>query len=75
LLVAKLEYAGNPDRIFTPRALTRLHALSRGVPRKLEQLAVLCLIGGASRGLEVIQADLVDAIAQRDATDALVSGR
>jgi type II secretory pathway predicted ATPase ExeA len=75
LLAAKLEYAGNPDRIFTPRALTRLHALSRGVPRKLEQLAVLCLIGGASRGLEVIQADLVDAIAQRDATDALVSGR
>ena len=46
-LAAKLEYAGNSDRIFTPRALTRLHALSLGVPRKLEQLAFHCLIGGA----------------------------
>ena len=75
LLVAKLEYAGNPDRIFTPRALTRLHALSLGVPRKLEQLALHCLIGGAVRGLEVIQPDLVDDIAQRDILDAMVSGR
>jgi type II secretory pathway predicted ATPase ExeA len=75
LLTAKLEDAGNSDRIFTPRAITRLHALSLGVPRKLEQFAFLCLIGGADRGLEVINPDLVDTIAQRLPTDALVSSR
>jgi type II secretory pathway predicted ATPase ExeA len=74
LLAAKLEHAGNSDRIFTPRAITRLHALSLGVPRKLEQLASLSLIGGAARGLEVIHPDLVDTSAQRLLTDTLVSG-
>ena len=46
-----------------PRALTRIHALSLGVPRGLEQLASLCLMGGAVRGLEVINPELVDAAA------------
>jgi hypothetical protein len=73
LLAAKLAHAGNSDRIFTPRAITRLHALSLGVPRKLEQLASLSLIGGAARGLEVIHPDLVDTSAQRLLTDTLVS--
>jgi type II secretory pathway predicted ATPase ExeA len=74
LLAAKLEQAGNSDRVFTPRAITRLHALSLGVPRKLEQLAVLCLIDGAARGLEVIHPDLVDTCAQRFTMDAMVPG-
>ena len=49
-LGAKLTAAGSPVPIFTPRAVTRLHALSGGVPRVLERLATLSLIGGASRG-------------------------
>ena len=73
LLAAKLEQAGNSDGIFTPRAITRLHALSLGVPRKLEQLAFHCLISGAARGLEAIPPDLVDATALATATDASVS--
>jgi MSHA biogenesis protein MshM len=62
-LATKLEWAGSTDRIFTPRALTRIHALSSGVPRGLEQIASICLMGGAVRGLEVINPELVDAAA------------
>jgi type II secretory pathway predicted ATPase ExeA len=62
-LATKLEWAGSAERIFTPRAVTRIHALSSGVPRGLEQLALLCLMGGAVRGLEVINPELVDAAA------------
>jgi type II secretory pathway predicted ATPase ExeA len=62
-LAAKLAKAGCTERIFTSRAMTRLHALSRGVPRKLQDLAVLCLVGGAARGLEVIPPELVDGVA------------
>jgi type II secretory pathway predicted ATPase ExeA len=59
-LTTKLQWAGTTDRIFTPRAITRTHALSRGNPRELEQLARGCLITGATRGLEVITPELVD---------------
>jgi type II secretory pathway predicted ATPase ExeA len=62
-LATKLEWAGSTDPIFTPRALTRIHALSLGVPRGLEQLASICLMGGAVRGLEVISPELVEAAA------------
>jgi MSHA biogenesis protein MshM len=62
-LTTKLKWAGSTDLIFTPRALTRIHALSAGIPRGLEQLASMCLMGGAVRGLEVINPELVDAAA------------
>jgi type II secretory pathway predicted ATPase ExeA len=68
-LTAKLASAGSTERIFTARAITRLHALSRGVPRKLEELAVLCLLAGAARGLEVIPPELVDGIAGETAIE------
>jgi type II secretory pathway predicted ATPase ExeA len=61
---AKLKWAGGTDRTFTPRAITRLHALTLGVPRRIEQLALLCLVAGAVRGMEVIQPDLVDGVAR-----------
>jgi MSHA biogenesis protein MshM len=62
-LTAKLERAGSSERMFTPRAITRLHAISLGIPRGLERLASRCLMTGAGRGLEVINPDLVDAVA------------
>ncbi len=39
----KLERAGSAGRIFTPRALTRLHGWSSGVPREVERLANFAL--------------------------------
>jgi len=62
-LTTKLDAAGCTGPVFTPRAITRLHCLSAGVPRGLEQLASLSLIAGAGRGLEVIPPDLVDGVA------------
>jgi MSHA biogenesis protein MshM len=62
-LTAKAQWAGSAEGLFTPRAITRIHSLSFGVPRKLEQLARACLVAGAARGLEVINPELVDAVA------------
>jgi hypothetical protein len=62
-LTAKLKLAECDVPIFTPRAITRLHGLSVGVPRDLEQLTQLCLMAGAVRGLEVIPPDVVDGAA------------
>jgi type II secretory pathway predicted ATPase ExeA len=63
-LARKLSAVGCNDPIFTPRAVTRIHGLSRGVPRGLERLASLSLMAGAVKGLEVIPPDLVDGVAQ-----------
>jgi type II secretory pathway predicted ATPase ExeA len=63
-LAARLEAAGRPDPTYTPRALTRLHFLSGGVPRGLDRLARLAMMAGAVRGLEVIPPEVVDAAAR-----------
>jgi len=62
-LSTKLDAAGCAEPIFTPRAITRLHGLSVGVPRAFQQLASLSLISGAVRGVEVISPDIVDGVA------------
>ena len=62
-LTTKLRAAGCTEPIFTPRAVTRLHGLSAGNPRGLQQLASLSLMAGFVRGLEVIPPDLIDGIA------------
>lgn len=63
-LAAKLADAGGAERLFTPRAITRLHAKSGGVPRGLNRLASLALMAAASRGLEVVSSEVVDGAAQ-----------
>lgn len=63
-LATKLAGAGCNDQIFTARAITRLHSHSAGVPRALQQLATLCLMAGAVRGLEVISPEMVDGVAE-----------
>jgi general secretion pathway protein A len=60
---AKLAAAGCRERIFTPRALTRLHSWSEGVPRGLDRLATFSLMAGAVQGLEAISPDVVDGVA------------
>ena len=63
-LRAKLDAAGCVEAVFTPRAITRMHHLSAGIPRGLDRLASLCLVAGAVRGLEVITPDVVDGAAR-----------
>lgn len=60
----KLASAGRTEATFTPRALTRLHWLSEGVPRGLDRLASLALMAGAARGLEVIGPEVVEGVAR-----------
>jgi MSHA biogenesis protein MshM len=62
-LTAKLAAAGRDEPVFTPAALTRLHALSDGVPRGLDRLASLCLMAGAWQGLDLIAPQHVEAAA------------
>ncbi|CAN5871957.1 hypothetical protein BH23PLA1_BH23PLA1_25150 [soil metagenome] len=59
-LSARLSAAGRSEPAFTPRAMVRLHALSRGVPRGLDRLAGLALLAGALRGLEIITPEVVE---------------
>jgi len=60
---AKLAAAGRAEPTFTPRALTRLHALSTGNPRGLDRIASLALMVGALKGLEVIGPEVVEGAA------------
>ena len=62
-LARKLSAAGRSEATFTPRAITRLHLLSQGVPRGLDRLATLALMAGAMRGLEVIGPEVVEGVA------------
>ena len=61
-LAAKLAAAGCRDAIFTPRAVTRLQLLTGGSPRGLDRLGSLCLMAGASRGLEAVSRELVESV-------------
>ncbi|MDG3006287.1 AAA family ATPase [Paludisphaera mucosa] len=58
----KLAAAGCPDRIFTDRAVVRLHAASLGVPKGLGRLASLAMAAAASRGLEAVSSEVVDGV-------------
>jgi type II secretory pathway predicted ATPase ExeA len=63
-LTEKLRAAGRRDEAFTPRALTRIHAASEGIPRTLDRLASLSLMAGAIHRLELISPDLVDEVSR-----------
>jgi hypothetical protein len=64
-LNAKLAGAGCSERVFSPRAVTRLHSWSEGVPRGLDRLATFSLMAGAVEGLKVVPPEVVDAVADR----------
>ena len=44
------------------RAITCLHELTDGVPRRVRQLAELALLAGAGQELELIHEDTVNAV-------------
>jgi general secretion pathway protein A len=56
-----LSQAGRKQPAFDAEALDRLYQLTRGVPRRVSQLADLALLAGAGTGLERIDAETVDA--------------
>lgn len=62
-LRARLEAAGRIGMVFTPRAVTRLHAIAGGVPRGLDRLASLALAAGAWQGSEAVTPEIVEAVA------------
>jgi type II secretory pathway predicted ATPase ExeA len=62
-ITAKLASAGRTEPAFTPRAATRLHGHSHGVPRVLDRLSALALMAGAVRGAEIVSAEVVDGAA------------
>jgi hypothetical protein len=59
---AKIRDAGGGrDRpAFSSRAVSRLHALAAGLPRRIDHLASLALMVGATRQLDAVDADVVD---------------
>jgi MSHA biogenesis protein MshM len=63
-LTTKLAAAGRDEPTFTPRSMTRLHALSAGIPKGLDRLASLALMAGAVRGLEMIPPEVVEGVAR-----------
>jgi type II secretory pathway predicted ATPase ExeA len=63
-LAAKLAATGCDGNLFSPRAVTRLHALSGGIPSGLDRLATLAMMAGASTGMESISAEVVDAVSE-----------
>ena len=64
-VAGRLASAGCHDRIFTPRAVGRLHSWSEGVPGTISELASLAMLTAASHRAEVITPDLIDGIALR----------
>ncbi len=59
-LETKLAAAGRSEPTFTPRAITRLHAASAGIPRGIDRIAGLALLGSAFRRLEMVSPDVVE---------------
>ncbi len=64
-VAGRLAGAGCHDRIFTPRAVGRLHSWSEGVPGTIGELASLAMLTAASQRAEVVTPDLIDGIALR----------
>jgi hypothetical protein len=64
-LSAKLAGAGCSEGVFTPRAVTRLHSWSEGVPRGLDRLATFSLMASAVERRKVVPPEVVDAVADR----------
>jgi type II secretory pathway predicted ATPase ExeA len=57
-----LSRAGANREIFTPQGITRIHELSEGIAKVVEQLAEFTLIAGAAQEISAVDAPLVDAV-------------
>jgi type II secretory pathway predicted ATPase ExeA len=60
----QLAQAGRQSLVFAESAITRLHELSHGIPRRVSQLADLSLLAGAGQDLQQIDAGVVERVYQ-----------
>jgi general secretion pathway protein A len=63
-LTTLLAEAGRTTTAFEVAAMSRLHDLARGVPRRVSQLADLALLAGAGQQLERIDTHTVETVYQ-----------
>jgi hypothetical protein len=65
--VKRLERAGAPAAsipVFSPSALRRIHANSRGIPRLINVICENALISGYARQIRTITAEMIDEVAK-----------
>jgi general secretion pathway protein A len=61
-LHSALSQAGRKAPVFSDGAVLRLHALSGGIPRRVNQLAALALVAGAALQLSKVDADTIESV-------------
>jgi type II secretory pathway predicted ATPase ExeA len=57
-----LAQAGRSAATFTPDALARLHELTGGVPRNINQMAELALLAAAGQGLDLVDVHTIETV-------------
>lgn len=62
-LSGKLAAAGCAGAVFSPRAISRIHVHSQGIPRAIDRTAKLALVDCSRRGGEIVGPAVVDAVA------------
>ena len=60
----RLAVAGAERPLFGEAALQRLHAAACGIPRVINHLATQALLEGMARGVSLVEADVVEAVAR-----------
>lgn len=55
----RLAVAGREDELFTPDAVERIYDLTRGTPRKINNICDICLLIGFTRKVAVVDIDIV----------------
>ena len=63
-LTTLLAQAGRANSAFDVAAMSRLHVLARGIPRRVSQLADLALLAGAGQHKDRIDSETVEAVYQ-----------
>jgi type II secretory pathway predicted ATPase ExeA len=72
-LAASLAQCGCPRPVFTPEAAARLHARAAGVPRRVVQLAELSLVAAAGQGMDEVDEETVEAVAEELSVSSTLS--
>jgi general secretion pathway protein A len=73
-LKSALTHAGREGSLFAESAVARLHELTQGIPRRVNQLAELALLAADGRGIGEIDAAMLDSICEELGTIEVGSG-